>query len=153
METEEILKELAVLEKPCGCPEPTQPISDEDEAKWLDDSNCPGPQVLFPMLREKCDHRAHRHVGTAPCRIENCAEHRAICPGWREKTLDEARLCLEELLVAEKEMHGGMALAVHRQNGNWVARYNEIDSISTADTPTEAVLAALHEASKVKENA
>ena len=100
----------------------------------------------FPMLRVECKHRAHRHVGTAPCRIENCAAHRKNCPGWRATTLDEARLCLEELLVAE-----GLTVEPGYGDGvDWVAYKHKAGQWGKGIIPTEAAIAALYAARKVK---
>ena len=93
MEVDERLKELADLEIPCedtDChngyigtrPHVTTPLE------------CPtckgtGKVSVYSMLRTKCKSF-----------IPPCPHGEDDCPGWRYKSLDEARLCLEELLVA-----------------------------------------------------
>ena len=125
MEAEEMLRELASLEKPLGmnCNIPA--------------CNCGETHATvpaFPMLRVECDHQSHKSPG-----VDHRAfvAHRKKCPGWRAKTLDEARLCLEELLVAA--LGDGKKAFV-----NWL--FAAWDGAN----PTEAVIAALYEASKVK---
>ena len=140
MEAEEMLKELADLEIPCedtDChngyigtrPHVTEPLE------------CPtckgtGKVPVFPMLRTKCKSF-----------IPPCPHGEDDCPGWREKTLDEARLCLEELLVAYWKM-GELGEI------DW---YDMADAIYAAlsanESVTEAAIAALYEASKVKTDA
>ena len=142
MTTDEILKELAALENACedtDChdgyietrPHVTTPLE------------CPtckgtGNVPAFPMLRIKCK------PFLPPCpHIEN------ECPGWRTRTLDEARLCLEELLIAE-----GVSLNYVKWPDKsywWSGRQGQ--AWQEGNTPTEAVLAALYEASKVTTDA
>ena len=114
MGIEEMLRELAAMENDDGSP-------------------------VFPMLRVECGHTildGRLHYDTTPLLVH-------LCPGWREKTLDETRLCLEELLVTE-------TINLWYEDGIWISERVAGVGFSDGPTPTEAVLAALYEASKVK---
>ena len=89
----------------------------------------------FPMLRTKCKSF-----------IPPCPHGEDDCPGWRAKTLDEVRLCLEELLVTENVAISPESVV---EPGNWRAQRFPMKAV-WANTPTEAVIGALYEASKVK---
>lgn len=194
METDEILKELAAIEKPCENME--CPVGmDSDDLRWFALSqadnelegiepkpcSCKGTGAVpaFPMLRIQCIGIDEEDVGVYY--HDNCCNNKR----WRAKTLDEARLCLEELLVVywkqrilediKQDDGGGMnanfflgfnddrdqlpkVWKFEYENGH--SGYYEIEppfpriSISTeGPTPTEAVLAALYEANRVKINA
>ena len=110
MTTDEILKELAALENACedtDChdgyietrPHVTAPLE------------CPtckgtGNVPAFPMLRIQCSHLTW-HKNTAKTEGSLVWRHQQECSGHRAKTLDEAQLCLEELLVAFIKLTGG----------------------------------------------
>ena len=117
MEAEEMLKELAAMEVD-GSP-------------------------AFPMLRIRCACYCHmikpgqHDIGA--CVMRGSGE--SACPGWRAKSLDEARLCLEELLVAHVKQIGDMS-------ANMIVAMTK--AILAGKSCTEVVIAALHEASKVK---
>ena len=153
MNTDEMLRELAAETKPrdgycnpCKCGEGEE--HDGEKCPTCAACNCTGTVPAFPMLRvEPCDHGYHdsKNLQNHSDRM-NAATHTRDCPGWRAKTLDEARLCLEELLVAE-------TINLWYEDGLWISERVAGVGFSDGPTPTEAVLAALYEASKVEADA
>ena len=152
MEAEQMLTELAAVEK-------------EPELLSVMGGIITGTVPAFPMLRVECASHGDSH------RKWECDDVRGYlrdegksteadwwkedgdCPGWRAKTLAEARLCLEELLVAEGlQVHPAWKNGKIHEWASWNT-YPPFQKTVTGSTPTEAAIAATYEASKVKTDA
>lgn len=149
-----MLRELVDLEIPC---EDTDCVNGSitlragvTDVDYLRCETCKGTgKVLaFSMLRKDCDaigwHDRDNFDDDPKFLQELRTNHYTICPGYRAKTLDEARLCLEELLVAEK-VTVQPTLPQHEREHAWYASIGNIEYYKDAfgDTPTEAIISAI----------
>ena len=111
----------------------------------------------LPMLRVECGCACHTpqrkvwgHVGpnSSAC---STLKH---CPGYRAKTLDDARPCLAELLaVMYKTPSFAEIHKWHRLMDSIVDGMDESGSQVCMNTPTEVILFALYEANRITTDA